>query len=175
MPDLELMAAFVEALPKCEQVMLARGPIPNDEHCGCQVCAVLRDDDYATGNNRGGDRQAADWLLNWHGADAMKCMAIYGAAAACVASAAPAGETDVCTAFEVFRAAYSECARTWPVSGFIDAEDEGQAHDECTREAVEAVVAWARGPGRAGAVLAGSPEPGLHECKCQLRPGWCNC
>jgi hypothetical protein len=32
-----------------------------------------------------------------------------------------------------------------------------------------------RQEGQAEEEPAGPPEPGLHECKCELRPGWCNC
>ena len=85
MSDYEMMGAFVAALSLRQRVMLARGPAPDSDGWGCNVCAVLRDEGYATGGYRGGDRQAADWLLNWHGSDHLKCMAIYGAAAACVA------------------------------------------------------------------------------------------
>lgn len=85
MNDYEMMAVFVAALPLRQRVMLARGPAPDREGYACNVCEVLRDGGYATGGYRGGDRQAADWLLNWHGSDHLKCMAIYGAAAATIA------------------------------------------------------------------------------------------
>lgn len=72
--------ARVARLPLEQQKALARGPRPESEQC--RVCDVLRWPGYSYGGYGPGweEHEHANWLLNWHGPDPVRCGSIYTAA-----------------------------------------------------------------------------------------------